>query len=298
MPNSIHQIIANSSISQPAISKINGQDDQSDRQCHGFWFNAVLVVPAVLFVVYLALNAKKNVEKLRNGRSYVMISYYALLWFATGLNLAWCSLQLWQCATGKEVAWSLLSLFTTSALLCLEISLVGFLLQESYATGMEALARTFTISAIIVGIDVLLKAIYIFGFGLPLFFDDVGSTHQMKWGLWILHKLLLTAVYGFVLFLHFSKWRKKLPPRPAFYHYVAIMFVVNAIALFACGLAAIGTVFGIWLYSLTVISYHSLYLPFLYTTFLADFFQEEDFLLDNAYYSEMRDAGFFDADWD
>ncbi|XWS37278.1 hypothetical protein CRYUN_Cryun19dG0029600 [Craigia yunnanensis] len=268
MPNNIHQIITNSSISQLPIPKISGQDGQSDRLCHGVWYDAVMLVPAVLFVVYMAMNAKKNLEKLRNGRSYVMISYYAILWLASGLNLAWCSLQSWQCATGKEVVWNLLSLLTTSGLLCLEISLVGFLLQESYASGLKALARTFTISGIIVGVDMLLKAIYIFGFGVPLFFDDVGSTHWTKWGLWIIHKLLLTVVYGFILFVHFSKWREKLPPRPAFYNYVAIMFVVNAIALFACGLAAIGIGFGIWLYNLTVICYHSLYLPFLRKIFV------------------------------
>lgn len=76
------------------------------------------------------------------------------------------------------------------------------------------------------------------------------------------------------------------------------MFSINAVAFFACGLAGIGASFGIWLYSFLAVCYHSLYLPFVYVTFLADFFQEEDFLLDNAYYSEMRDAGFFDADWD
>ncbi|EOY22050.1 Transmembrane protein adipocyte-associated 1 isoform 1 [Theobroma cacao] len=309
MPNNLHQIITNSSISPPPISNINGQDGQSDRQCHGVWYDALLVVPAVLFVVYLAVNAKKNVNKLRNGRSLVLISYFALLWLASGLNLAWCSLQAWQCASGKEIAWNLLSLITTSGFLCLELSLVGFLLQESYANGLEALARTFTISGIIVAVDMLLKmdyifidlsgkAIFIFGFGVPLFFDVVGSTHQMKWGLWIIQKLLLTTVYGFILFVPFSKWREKLPPRPAFYNYVAVMFVVNAISLLACGLATIGIGFGLWLYNLTVICYHLLYLPFLYVTFLADFFQEEDFLLDNAYYSEMKDAGFFDADWD
>ncbi|KAK4833139.1 hypothetical protein QYF36_004112 [Acer negundo] len=52
------------------------------------------------------------------------------------------------------------------------------------------------------------------------------------------------------------------------------------------------------LYNLTVNCYHSLYLHFLFVTFLAGFFQEEDFLLDSACYSEMKDAGFFDADWD
>lgn len=76
------------------------------------------------------------------------------------------------------------------------------------------------------------------------------------------------------------------------------MFIFSAITLFACGLAGIGAGLGNWLYDFTVLCYHSLYLPFLYATFLADFFQEEDFLLDNAYYSEMKDAGFFDAEWE
>ncbi|KAE8673518.1 Transmembrane protein adipocyte-associated 1 isoform 2 [Hibiscus syriacus] len=298
MQDNIRQLVTNSSISQPPVPETNDQAAQYDRQCHGFWYDAVLAGSALLFVVYLAVNAKKNVEKLRNGRSYVLISYYALLWLAAGLNLSWCSLQSWQCANGREVAWNLLSLLTTSGLLCLEISLVGFLLQESYANGREALARIFTISGIIVAVDMLLKAIYIFGFGVLLFFDDVGGTHRMKWGLWIIQKLLLTAVYGYILFVHFSKWKQKLPPRPAFYNYVVIMFAVSGIALFSSGLAAFGIGFSSWLYYLVVIYYHSVYLPFLYITFLADFFREEDFLLDNAYYSEMRDAGFFDADWE
>ncbi|KAM1036136.1 hypothetical protein ACFX13_039928 [Malus domestica] len=286
--------------SHPAT--IGGQDQSLSvvisPECHGFWYDAVLVVPAVVFVVYLAFQAKKNVIKLSNGRSYIMISYYALLWVASLLNLAWCALQAWQCSGGKEVAWNVLSLFTGSAMLGLEISLVGFLLQEDYASGVEALAHTFLVSGIVVGVDILLKVIYVFGFGVPLFTVGIGSTYGVKWGLWLIHKLLLTAVYGFILFVHFSKWREKLPPRPAFYNYIVIMFVLSALASFGCGLAGIGAGFGIWLYNLTDICYHTLYLPFLYVIFLADFFQEESFLLENAYYSEMKDAGFFDADWD
>ncbi|GAV70036.1 Tmemb_40 domain-containing protein [Cephalotus follicularis] len=278
-------------------AKTNGQD-QSSVRCHGVFQDVVLAVPSVLFVLYLAVHAKKNIEKLYNGRPYILISYYALLWLAASLNLAWCTLQAWQCSTRKEVAWNLLSLFTTSTMLCLEISLMSFLLQENYARGFEALPRTLIVSGIIVSVDLLLKAIYVFGFAIPLFIDSLGSTHRVKWGLLATHKLLLTAAYGFILFVHFSKWREKLPPRPAFYNYVIAMFVIYAVALFSCGLASFGAGFGIWLYSLTLLCYHSLYLPFLYLTFLPDFFQEEDLILDNAYYSEMRDAGFFDADWD
>lgn len=70
-----------------------GDEDESNRQCHGVLYDVVLVVPAVLFVVYLAVHAKKNLRKLCNGSSYIMIAYYALLWLACLLNLAWCSLQ-------------------------------------------------------------------------------------------------------------------------------------------------------------------------------------------------------------
>lgn len=55
------------------------------------------------------------------------------------------------------------------------------------------------------------QAIYVFGFGVPLFNRDVGSSHKMKWGLLIIHNLLLASAYGFILFVHFSKWREKLP---------------------------------------------------------------------------------------
>ncbi|CAI0431693.1 unnamed protein product [Linum tenue] len=146
--------------------------------------------------------------------------------------------------------------------------------------------------------DYVLQAIYVFGFGVPLFVEGLESTQRMKWGMWIIHQLLIFGAYGFVLFVHFSGGKDKLPPRPAFYNYISMMFIINAMGLFACGVAAVGVGFGIWLYYFLVLCYHSLYLPFVYTTFLADFFQEEEFLLDNAYYSEMKDAGFFDADWE
>lgn len=152
-----------------------------------------------------------------------------------------------------------------------------------------------------------------------------------------MYKLLFLLVYGYILFVHYSKWRDKLPrkfnffcfpfsfsfscfssadcllvflswkihaARPAFYNYVIAMFVFNAIALCASGLTGIGSGFGLWyvekclinldikiflsslaillsenvhflyrLYNFTVICYHTLYLPLLYVTFLADFFQ-------------------------
>ncbi|KAL5723147.1 Cullin-associated NEDD8-dissociated protein 2 [Ranunculus cassubicifolius] len=266
--------------------------------CHGWLYSLALIVPSVVFLVYLALQVKKSFTKLFHGRSYIMISYYGLVWVVSLLNLAWSAFQTWECTPGKEFSWNILSLFTSSGMLFLEISLLAFLLQGNYSSGLEALTRTFIISGIILSVDILLKAIYVFGFGVPLFIDLDGSTNKVKWGLWVFHNLLLTAVYGIILFMHHTKYRERLPARPAFYNYIFVMLCLNAIGLFACLFVASGATFGFWLYNFTTICYHALYLPLIYVTFLADFFQEDDLHLENVYYSEMKDAGFFDADWD
>lgn len=65
--------------------------------------------------------------------------------------------QGWQCAPGKAIAWNLLSLFTECGMLTLEISIVAFLLQENYASGLEALAHTFLVSGSFVAVDILVQ---------------------------------------------------------------------------------------------------------------------------------------------
>ncbi|CAK9143107.1 unnamed protein product [Ilex paraguariensis] len=239
---------------------------------------------------------KEVLEKWIMSALYICKNIYGKThsFFFKGVPSVFVSKEAWECSSVKEVAWNILSLSTTTGMLFLEVSLMAFLLQGNYASGQEALTRTFVVSGLIVGLDILLKAIYLFGFGIPLFIDNNDNTRRIKWGLWVVHKLLLTAVYGFIFFIYHSRWRERLPARPAFYNYITVMFCLNATALFACVLTGNGA----GLYDVTVICYHAFYLPLLYVTFLADFFQEEDLHLDNVYYSEMKDAGFFDVDWE
>lgn len=267
--------------------------------CHGFWHNIGLIVPSFMFVMFLVVQAKKSFVKLSNGRSLVIIAYYGLLWVVSLFNLSWCLLQAWECTSARQTPWNILSLFTDAGMLFLEVSLVAFLLQGNHASGKEALTRTFVVSGLIVAFDTLLKAIYLYGFSISLFIDDGESRSRVKWGLWVIHKLLLTAVYGIILFMYNSDWRERLPARPAFYKYATIMFCLNVTASVACLLlAGHGASFGAWLYGFTTVCYHALYLPLLYVTFLADFFEEDALNLESVYYSEMKDAGFFDADWE
>jgi uncharacterized protein YneF (UPF0154 family) len=68
--------------------------------------------------------------------------------------------QAWECTPGKELAWNVLSLLTTSGMLFLEVSLVAFLFQGNHVSGLEALTRTFVVSGLIVGMDFLLKVFF------------------------------------------------------------------------------------------------------------------------------------------
>ena len=50
-----------------------------------------------------------------------------------------------------------MSLATTSGMLFLEVSLLAFLFQGNNVGSVEALARTFIVSGIFVGLDLVLK---------------------------------------------------------------------------------------------------------------------------------------------
>ena len=82
-------------------AKTDVHDWSSESSCPSIWYNLVLVAASVVFVAYLAFHAKKNLKKLYNRGSYILISYYALLWFATAFNLFWSSLQVFLLYLGE-----------------------------------------------------------------------------------------------------------------------------------------------------------------------------------------------------
>jgi hypothetical protein len=72
---------------------------------------------------------------------------------------------------------------------------------------------------------VFIQTIYVFGFGVPLFIDG-GQGTGGKWGLWILHKLVLTGVYGLIVFMHHSRWRDRLPGNRLLFSVVSCIFQI------------------------------------------------------------------------
>lgn len=84
--------LSNSTIASPSLSSGPRFYDWLF-ECHGFWHNVALIIPSLLFVLYLSFQARKSFSKLSHGRSYVIIAYYACLWLVSLFNLIWCCFQ-------------------------------------------------------------------------------------------------------------------------------------------------------------------------------------------------------------
>ncbi|KAJ6928885.1 LOW QUALITY PROTEIN: hypothetical protein NC652_012901 [Populus alba x Populus x berolinensis] len=210
------------------------------------------------------------------GRSSIMelpiIAVFGLLACLIFCNWFLLSGQ-WECTPGKEFSRGISLSIVYNIRNAVSVCVIAFLLQGILCEWIGRFDNNpFWLSQpSLVGLEYIpLRLVYLFGFGIPLFIDSSDHSNRMKWSLWI----VLTAVYGLIMFMYHAKWRERLPARPAFYNYIAIMFILNALALFACALTGHGLVL------------------------VTDFFQEEGLNLENVYYSEMKDAGFFDDDWD
>ncbi|CAI5500289.1 unnamed protein product [Closterium sp. Naga37s-1] len=181
------------------------------------------------------------------------------------------------------------------------------------------------------------QASLVFHHALPLFQPRPAvATAGAVWLFWLAHDALRAAVYAALLSLPLSQWRDALPggwhslsyynaavagereaggckgagrarvvkeawrSRPAFHRYLLLLLLLHSASAFASLLLTLHVPAALCMRGLAVCVYWALFPPLLYITFLADFFQDEDTEVEDAYYSEMRDAGVFDADgnWD
>lgn len=133
-----------------------------------FFFSSCALGAGVqnIAVVVCFHNTMKCFPRLDLVKTMLSESYW---WFVFGsfirsffyllakIGLDFWIAQAWECTAGKELAWNVLSLFTTSGMLFLEVSLLAFLFQGNHVNGLEAMTRTFGVSGLVVGLDIILK---------------------------------------------------------------------------------------------------------------------------------------------
>ena len=217
-------------------------------------------------------------------------------------------------ATLLNVLW----LATRGGLTLLEVSVVVFLAQGFQLGGAAALARTGAVAGAAALLEGAVEASLVFGRRrVPLFLwggDDAesGDLSSAKWGFWLARSLLFASLYALVLRVPRSaRWRDLLPATPAFFRYCSALCGVHAslaagslLLLLASGGGGAGghrweglllSWPGYCLVGAASGFYYGLFPAALYSAFLAAFFADSALDLDLAYYSEMRDAGYFEG---
>ncbi|WZN59971.1 putative membrane protein [Chloropicon roscoffensis] len=277
------------------------------------FFNLAYSLPTLAFLVFLTMRLKSALRRLSRSQSQIMRTYYSFLWVVCALSLFRCIFQIAESTSGSTErdfkSWSFVWLILTAGMTIMEVSVVTFLSQGYIATGKEALLRTLGISGAFALLDSIVKMILVFGCGTSLFIVRRGSGAEgdgddgawlwndmswVKWGFWTAHHLLYCAVYAFILVLPHTNFRDYLPARPSFYRYVALLCANNFGLVVGSLMIGSKHVSGYCVYGVFAYVYGVCYPPLLYVTFLSEFFVDDDLELEHSYYSEMRDAGYFD----
>lgn len=275
-----------------------------DGSSHSYVHTAVVLVPDIIFIVFLAINARRSHDILTRNPSTIMWTYYCLVWALSLCTFAHTCLQMaGTVRDGSEHLhlWNVLWLINRFVMVMLEVSVITFLLHGYIGNSAVALRRTAVLSCAIAIFDAALKSIFIWGLDVPLHAfggQDVGEVQAdmvwSKWGFWMAHSLVLAAAYFGMLLLPLTRWRDLLPSKDTFHYYVRVLFTVNLVGAFGALLIGLHVGAGYCLYGFANVAYLGMYAPLLYVTFLASFFQSDDVDLENYYYSEMSEAGFLD----
>ena len=219
-------------------------------------------------------------------------------------------------------------LATRGGLTLLEVSVVVFLAQGYSLGGAQALARTGAVAGAAALLEAAVEAALVFGRShVPLFLwgggmgndgsgggggGGSGDLSGAKWGYWLARSLLVASLYALVLRVPRSpRWRDLLPATPAFFRYCRALGGVHGataagsllLLLAKGGGGGHGNGGASWVlswpgYCLVGLAggfYYGLFPAALYSAFLAAFFADSALDLDLAYYSEMRDAGYFEG---
>lgn len=110
---------------------------------------------------------------------------------------------------------------------------------------------------------------------------------------WFISSIVFTLIYSTITILPWSRLRERLalPTKVSFYYYVGILSLLNGVQCVGSGLLLYGvTGSGLCIVDITTLLYYTLLTPFVYYTFLSDFFSVAQPVLLFSYKSQVDDS--------
>lgn len=261
-------------------------------------WDLIIFIPNVLFFLFLILRFNRARLKLRATSSPIFATFYSLVVLNILISLIRCIVSMTVNASlaagdyADKILWIMVRFF----LLSTEMSVVIFGLAFGHldsktsirrvllATSCLSLAFSISQGALeFVSPDesfhVIAKDYDLFGHGGMMF--------------WFISSIVFTLIYSTITILPWSRLRERLalPTKVSFYYYVGILSLLNGVQCVGSGLLLYGvTGSGLCIVDITTLLYYTLLTPFVYYTFLSDFFSVAQPVLLFSYKSQVDDS--------
>jgi len=262
------------------------------------WDLAILV-PNVLFFFFLLIRFNRAQLKLRATSSPIFATFYSLVVLNIIISLIRCivSMTVNASAVAGDYADKVLWIMVRFFLLSTEMSVVIFGLAFGHLDSKTSIRRVLLATSCISlafsisqgalefvspdeSFHVITKAYDLFGHGGMMF--------------WFISSIVFAVIYAVITLLPWSSFRERLalPTKVSFYYYVGILSLLNTAAAVGSGLLLYRvTGSGLCVVDVTTLLYYTLFTPFVYYTFLSDFFGVAQPALLFSYKSQVDDSG-------
>uniref|UniRef100_A0A914WV83 Transmembrane protein adipocyte-associated 1 homolog n=1 Tax=Plectus sambesii TaxID=2011161 RepID=A0A914WV83_9BILA len=266
--NSTHDIIKNF-CKQVLVQKIGQYSVR-------VWDVAILV-PNLIFLIFLIYKFGRVRQKLRQTRSPVFKAFFLLVYITTILNIVRCVVSMCISATNNvgetvdRILWLVLKFFLLSAELCVLTFGLLFGHLDSRTSIRRVLAATIFISLLHSSVQTLLEFKWYdtkFVVHDPEEFDLYAHGGMAFWmvtsGFFVLIYVVVCALPLFPCIRN----RITLPQKPEFYGYCLGLAVLNAAQVIGAGLIFANAMDGMCVVDVTSYAYFALYTPVVYFVFL------------------------------
>ncbi|XP_070557529.1 transmembrane protein adipocyte-associated 1 homolog [Ptychodera flava] len=243
-------------------------------------WDVALLIPNVLYLLFLLINLRPALVKLRNSDSPIFMTFYILVFLVACIGIARCVVSMTISAASSagsvidKILWLVLKFFVLTT----ELSVLIFGLAFGHLDSKASIKRVMTVTT-------LIALMYSVTQG---FLEIAHPDHRLQdpdkdfdlYGhggmlFWFVSSAFFFVVYSCIFILPFTKLKEKilLPSKKSFYVYVFVLAVLNLHQATGAMLVYMNEKAGLCIVDVTTYLYFTCFAPLIYWTFLRDFFK-------------------------
>ncbi|XP_077990452.1 transmembrane protein adipocyte-associated 1 homolog [Glandiceps talaboti] len=260
-------------------------------------WDVALLIPNAIFLLFLLINIKSALAKLKNSNSPIITTFYLMVFVVASIGVARCVVSMTVNAASTvgsdidKILWLVLKFFVLATELSVLIFGLAFGHLDSNSSIKRVLACTTLIAlafSVTQGFLELVRPDHKFQANSKDY--DVYGHGGMLF--WFISSSFFFLVYSCTFILPFTKLKEKiqLPIKKSFYVYVFILAILNLLQTIGAVLVFVDVDAGFCIVDITTYLYFTCFAPLIYLTFLREFFQTPATTIFFSYKAQVDDG--------